>query len=195
MPKRAAPWIRNLCRRYSPCWLLAGTSLCALAQPAPGVRDWLEVSSDPGPLPLSTSLRVDVTHWMSTGPSSQWGLSIGMATQTHTAIPAPAIAAAEPIWEPTLGVRWRTQLGGNMHLDLSTWARVPYRSQLPSAMDMVWLNRQPNYGTRVEVQWRAPRMGGLMPEFGAIGVKLEGDSQLLLRARSGGPMLYYRTRF
>ena len=35
----------------------------------------------------------------------------------------------------------------------------------------------------------------LEPEFGAIGVKLEGDSQLLLRTRSGGPMLYYRTKF
>ena len=121
------------------------------------------------------------------------GLSLGMATQTSTSV--PALAMTEPIWEPTLGVHWRAPLGGNMFLDLSTWTRAPYRSQTPDAMDMIWLNRQPNYGTRVEVQWASPRFGGLLPEFGAIGVKLEGDSQLLLRTRSGGPMLYYRTKF
>ena len=33
------------------------------------------------------------------------------------------------------------------------------------------------------------------PEFGAIGVQLQGDSRLLLRVRRGGPMLYYRAKF
>jgi hypothetical protein len=34
-----------------------------------------------------------------------------------------------------------------------------------------------------------------VPEFGAVGVQLQGGSKLVLRARKGGPMLYYRARF
>ncbi len=197
MPKRPATWIRPLCRWCSPCWLLVGVGPCALAQTVPLPSAWdqdpLEVSSDRGLLPHNTALRVDVTRWMAAGPSSRLGLSLGIASQTRPL--APALATGEPLWEPTLGVRWRTPLGNGLQLDLSTWARTPYRSQPPGAMDMIWLNRQPTYGTRVEVQWNSPRLGGLLPEFGAIGVKLEGDSQLLLRTRAGGPMVYYRTRF
>lgn len=195
---RAWPW--RIGNRL--CGLLACMALYALASdtapPAeppllPSTRDRLEMSSDRNPLPRNTALRVDVTRWLGSGSGGSLGLSLGMATQTSTSV--PALAMTEPIWEPTLGVHWRAPLGGNMYLDLSTWTRAPYRSQTPDAMDMIWLNRQPNYGTRVEVQWASPRFGGLLPEFGAIGVKLEGDSQLLLRTRSGGPMLYYRTKF
>ena len=195
---RAWPW--RIGNRL--CGLLACMALHVLASdtapPAepplqPSTRDRLEMSSDRNPLPRNTALRVDVTRWLGSGSGGSLGLSLGMATQTSTSV--PALAMTEPIWEPTLGVHWRAPLGGNMYLDLSTWTRAPYRSQTPDAMDMIWLNRQPNYGTRVEVQWASPRFGGLLPEFGAIGVKLEGDSQLLLRTRSGGPMLYYRTKF
>jgi hypothetical protein len=187
MPKRTAPWMR---RQRPLCWLLAGAGLCALAHAGPALADpdGLEVSSDGGSQPYTAALRVDVTRWMAGG----LGLSIGLATQASAA--APALAAAEPLWEPTLGVHWRAPLGGGMVLDLSTWARTPYRNQ-PPASDMIWLHRQPQYGTRMEVQWRSNRTGGLVPEFGAIGVRLEGDAQLLLRARAGGPMVYYRTRF
>jgi len=45
------------------------------------------------------------------------------------------------------------------------------------------------------VQWTSSRAGSLVPEFGAIGVQLQGDSRLLLRVRRGGPMLYYRAKF
>jgi hypothetical protein len=199
VPERTATWIRPLRHWRSPLWLLASAGLCAWAQDnlqsdtLPSARERLEVSSNRSPPPYSTALRVDVTRWMDAGPSSRVGLSLGMATQTSASVPAGAMT--DLIWEPTLGVHWRTQLGGGMHLDFSTWARTPYRSQMPAAMDMIWYNRQPNYGTSVEVQWGSARLGSVMPEFGAIGVRLEGDSQLLLRTRAGGPMLYYRTRF
>ncbi|MFT3814616.1 MAG: hypothetical protein QM740_14760 [Acidovorax sp.] len=188
MPKRTAPWMRR-CQRPL-CWPVACASLCALAHaepmlPAPG---GLEVSSDGDPLPYTATQRVDVTHWMPGG----LGLSVGLATQANAA-PA-ALAMAAPLWQPTLGVHWRTPLSGGIALDLSTWASLSNRSQ-PLATDMIWQNRPPQYGTRLEVQWRSSRMGGLAPEFGAIGVRLEGDSQLLLRTRKGGPMVYYRTKF
>ena len=66
---------------------------------------------------------------------------------------------------------------------------------MPNAMGMIWQQDQPRFGTRLEVQWSSSRTRGLVPEFGAIGLQLEGNSRLLLRARGGGPMLYYRTRF
>jgi hypothetical protein len=187
VPQRPAPWMRRQRHLY---WLAAGAGLCALAHadptlPAPG---GLEVSSDGDPLPYTATQRVDVTRWMAGG----LGLSIGLATQASAA-PA-ALAMAAPLWEPTLGVHWRTPLGGGMALDLSTWASLSNRNQ-PLATDMIWQQRPPQYGTRLEVQWRSNRTGGLVPEFGAIGVRLEGHSQLLLRARAGGPMVYYRTKF
>ena len=51
----------------------------------------------------------------------------------------------------------------------------------------------PSYGCALRLN--RPRFGGLLPEYRAIGIRLEGHSQLLLRARSGGPMVYYRTKF
>ena len=57
------------------------------------------------------------------------------------------------------------------------------------------LRCQPVRGTRLEVQWSASRTRGLVPELGAIGVQLQGDARLVLRARRGGPMVYYRAKF
>lgn len=187
MPQCPAPSMR---RQRGLSWLAAGAGLCALAHADPmlPVSDGLEVSRDGAPLPYTATQRVDVTRWMAGG----LGLSIGLATQASA--PPSALAMAAPLWEPTLGVHWRTPLSGGMVLDLSTWASMSYRNQ-PLATDMIWQHRPPQYGTRLEVQWRSSRMGGLAPEFGAIGVRLEGDTQLLLRARKGGPMIYYRTRF
>jgi hypothetical protein len=80
-------------------------------------------------------------------------------------------------------------------LDIAAWARAPQWSQPQDAMGLIWQSQQPVYGTRVEVQWASSRTRGLVPEFGAIGVQLQGGSRLVLRARKGGPMLYYRAKF
>ncbi|PZU35881.1 MAG: hypothetical protein DI574_11870, partial [Acidovorax sp.] len=67
---------------------------------------------------------------------------------------------------------------------------------LHDAMGMIWGRDQgSNFGTRLEVQWSASRTRGLVPELGAIGVQLQGDARLVLRARRGGPMVYYRAKF
>ena len=63
-------------------------------------------------------------------------------------------------------------------------------------MGLIWGRDQgSNFGTRLEVQWSASRTRGLVPELGAIGVQLQGDARLVLRARRGGPMVYYRAKF
>lgn len=84
-----------------------------------------------------------------------------------------------------LGVRWRSRLDGTHHVDISAWARAPQWSPSQDALGMIWQTQQPVYGTRVEVQWASSKTRGLVPEFGAIGVQLQGGSRLVLRAQGG----------
>ncbi|MBS0466274.1 MAG: hypothetical protein JSS31_10610 [Proteobacteria bacterium] len=72
---------------------------------------------------------------------------------------------------------------------------MPQHQSMRDAQGMIWQQDQPAFGTRLDVQWSCSRMPGWAPEFGAIGLQLEGNARLLLRARRGRPMLYFRTRF
>ncbi|WP_409833715.1 hypothetical protein [Acidovorax sp.] len=138
---------------------------------------------------------LDLTRWLTPESPNRFGLTLGLSGPVNF-LPAPAnnsagtsAGAAQPPMQLDLGVRWRSQLQRGRHLDVSAWA------QTPDAMGLIWQTQPPTYGTRVEVQWASSRTRGLMPEFGAIGVQLQGGSRLVLRARKGGPMLYYRARF
>lgn len=133
----------------------------------------------------------DVTRWLGSAPHGDaFGVSVGVNAPANAASLA---AGAVPATSLDLGVRWRSRLDGGRRLDISAWARSPQAA--PDAMGMIWETQQPTYGTRVEMQWASSRTRGLVPEFGAIGVQLQGNSRLLLRARKGGPMLYYRAKF
>ena len=136
---------------------------------------------------------IDVTRWLTPDAPHRVGMSLGLNT---AAPPAGGFAAQGqgPV-SLDLGVRWRSRLEGGRHLDVSAWAQPPQRGPSPDAMGLIWQAQQPVYGTRVEVQWASSRTRGLVPEFGAIGVQLQGNSRLVLRARKGGPMLYYRAKF
>lgn len=137
--------------------------------------------------------RIDVTRWLTPDAPHRVGMSLGL---NAAAPPAGAFAAQGqgPV-SLDLGVRWRSRLEGGRHLDVSAWAQPPQRGPSPDAMGLIWQAQQPVYGTRVEVQWASSRTRGLVPEFGAIGVQLQGNSRLVLRAKKGGPMLYYRAKF
>ena len=170
---------------------LQGSSTALLSGSA---SSW-ELTSHLDPWPQRNALRIDVTHWLSTDPSGGLGISMGWAQPTPSNRPTPLLLP-DTLWEPTFGVHWRHTVARGMQLDISTWAQAPYGGQLvPGALDLVWQHDSARYGARLEVQWAAPRFGGLLPEYRAIGIRLEGHSQLLLRARSGGPMVYYRTKF
>jgi len=142
--------------------------------------------------------QIDITRWLTAPPQGAWGqfgLSLGMNTPSAA---ATALAQTHASVQPTsldLGMRWRSRLESGRRLDIAAWARAPQWSQPQDAMNLIWQSRQPVYGTRVEVQWASSRTRGLVPEFGAIGVQLQGGSRLVLRARKGGPMLYYRAKF
>ena len=126
----------------------------------------------------------DITGWLTT-PGVQPGTDIGRGVVCQGVELSPQAF--------DLGVRWRSQLDRRVQLDIHAWARTSQLHAMPNAMGMIWHQDQPTFGTRVEVQWSSSRTRGLVPEFGAVGLQLEGNSRLLLRARRGGPMLYYRT--
>ena len=141
---------------------------------------------------FNATQHLDVTRWFTPESTHRFGLSLGMSAPS----PSPALSAAgssntgfSSAPQLDLGVRWRSELQRGRHLDVSAWA------QAPDAMTQIWQSQSPAYSTRVEVQWASSRTRGLVPEFGAVGVQLQGGSRLVLRARKGGPMLYYRAKF
>ena len=141
---------------------------------------------------------LDITRWLTPVPAGAWGqfgLSLGVSAPSPGAA-TPALAPGNvPPASLDLGMRWRSRLDHGRHLDIAAWTQAPPWGQPQDAMNLIWQSQQPAYGTRVEVQWASSRTRGLVPEFGAIGVQLQGGSRLVLRARKGGPMLYYRARF
>ncbi len=130
-----------------------------------------------------------ITGWLTPRQAASLGLTLGMVSDGMGRSMGGAPAAYD------LGVRWHARLDQRVQFDVHAWARTPQGAAAHDAMGMIWLKEQPSFGTRLEVQWSSSRTHGLVPEFGAIGVQLQGDSRLLLRAKSGGPVLYYRTRF
>lgn len=171
--------------------------------PSLGDTNWSSIPSQrPGATGgfANATQHVDVTRWFTPDAPRSVGFSLGF---TSAAPSAGALANASHFNNGTatptsldLGVRWRSRLASGRHLDVSAWAQTPQLAQpSPDAMGLIWQQQQPVYGTRVEMQWASSKTRGLVPEFGAIGVQLQGGSRLVLRARKGGPMLYYRAKF
>lgn len=153
---------------------------------------------------VHSTQQIGMTRWFTPGSPeslaspdarSSFGLLLGMTAPAPSAGAAPLTAGAMVPASLDLGVRWRSRLDSGHHLDITAWARAPQWNQPQDAMGMIWQSQPPMYGTRMEVQWASSRTGGLVPEFGAVGVQLQGGSRLVLRARKGGPMLYYRAKF
>lgn len=142
---------------------------------------------------------MDITSWLTPLQASRLGLSVGVVSRADGAVPGAAFSTTYPPGTPlayALGVRWRSQLQPRVQLDLQAWARTSPHTGLHDAMGMIWGRDQGrSFATRLEVQWSASRTRGLVPELGAIGVQLQGDARLVLRARRGGPMVYYRAKF
>lgn len=132
----------------------------------------------------------EVTGWLTPSKPASLGLTLGVLSAN---LPGSGSRATPLAYD--LGVRWRSRLEQRVHLDVQAWTRTPQQFAAYDAMGMIWSREPASVGTRLEVQWKPSRTGGLVPEFGAIGVQLQGDAKLLLRAKRGGPMLYYRAKF
>lgn len=150
-----------------------------------------------GELGWAAPQRVDVTQWLTNDETHQWGLVLGLRAPQGDRLSAQRGGNVSAL---DLGLRWRSRLDATRHLDVSAWAVAPepadFEHGVQRALGTVWGRNGPTaYNTRVEVQWASSRTRGLVPEWGAVGVQLQSGSRLVLRARKGGPMLYYRAKF
>jgi hypothetical protein len=170
----------------------------ALADPRPrSFKAQLSVTSAPVPT-LDASdgspkrVRVDLTGWSHTPDVSGVGLSLqsSVAQTSHMLVPlAPGASSTDM----DLAVRWRSApWSGNRRVDVAAWRRVT-----PDAVELARTgDGQAVYGARVEMQFSSIRASRrLVPELGAIGFQFDGGAKLSLRAKSGKPMLYYRSSF
>ena len=179
---------------------LSAYEVNSLVLPNLGDPGWGNAAQRPGGAAsfANATQHIDVTRWLTPDEPRSLGFSLGLTSAAPSASALANTGNPNGPAGPTsldLGVRWRSRLDSGRHLDVSAWAQTPQWAQSPDAMGLIWQQQQPVYGTRVEVQWASSKTRGLVPEFGAIGVQLQGGSRLVLRARKGGPMLYYRAKF
>lgn len=181
-------------QRFAPAYEVHSALLPSVADASAGAQTSGPARPGSG---FNSTQHLEITRWLTPDArgSGGFGLLLGLSA------PGPSATAQALATRPMgpasldLGVRWRSRLDGTHHVDISAWARAPQWSPSQDVLGMIWQTQQPVYGTRVEVQWASSKTRGLVPEFGAIGVQLQGGSRLVLRARKGGPMLYYRARF
>ncbi|MFZ4285598.1 hypothetical protein [Variovorax sp. HJSM1_2] len=139
--------------------------------------------------------RLEFSHWAHERGGA--GVALGVVqTGTGSAAlngPAEVRDASANGSNVELGLRWRSSLADQRRLDLGAWRRVTNNS--PDAYTLTQTSDGALYAARVEVQFPSAKYGGLAPEFGAIGMQMNGGGKVVLRAKRGGPMLYYRSNF
>jgi hypothetical protein len=157
--------------------LLAATGAAAQERaPAGAVTYSLGSTTLPAQGEALGNSRVEMVRWASTG-NGAWGMSLGTSHDGRTPM------------RPEVGVRWRSRLEGNQHLDLSAWRQLSGANGAAADPDEAVLH------TRIELQFTAPRRTASFGESGALGLQLGSDAKLSMRMRRGGPMVYYRMQF
>lgn len=158
--------------------------------PAGGPRNSLEFESRQavaGPWNDGTRLDMRYTHWSPSSQRGSVGVSMGVATAQTTNPALPLAANQQVAVAPEVGVRWRSGWSGDRRVDVGAYGSYDASVNTPSA------DRR-SYGARVELQFREGR-SPLGLQTGALGMHLNSSSQLMLRSRHGGPMLYYRSQW
>lgn len=133
--------------------------------------------------------RMRYVRWSDT-QSAAVGVSVGVGLQRLT--PAMPLDAQRPASQmaPEVGVRFRTDWRQDRRVDVDAWRS--YERPLPGED----AERGPSHHARVELQFRQPKdANGLDVPRGAFGIQTGQNSQWVLRAKRGGPMVYYRARW
>ncbi len=143
-----------------------------------------------GPWDDGASWRLRYVRWAPAG-SAAVGVSMGVAGSQQAGLQPPPMALAEPRPQPALvpevGVRWRSSWQSNRRVDVGAFSSYDGSKATPD-------DERRLYNARVELQFRENRN-----KFGfdigqkAFGLQLSGNSRLMLRAKHGGPMVYYRS--
>jgi len=136
-------------------------------------------------------LRMRYVHWADSGQQAALGVSVGVGVQrmgTPTALPASLMPAATTTMAPEVGVRWRSGWRGDRRVDVDAWR------SFEAAPGQALRAEQSRYNARVELQFREAK-SNLDLAKGALGFQMSSKSQISLRAKKGGPMVYYRSQW
>jgi hypothetical protein len=150
---------------------------------------WSALEGAPAVPPAAESplTRMRVVRWAQLGGASSLGLSMGVSNASGAAFTSLNPGAPSNRAVPEFGLRWRTQWNSERRIDVDAW-----RSYDPTAPTP---DQRQTYNARVELQFMNSKVKGLDLPHGAFGLQMSANSQMVLRARHGGPMIYYRRRF
>ncbi len=124
--------------------------------------------------------------------TSSIGPTVGMSNTVPQAgaLPGTSGFAAQPAMD--VGVHWRHTLDSQHRIDVVASRRVPSPADAPAAAQ---LQQQPVYRASIELNLKPQAQRGFVAERGSVGFQLEGGGRLMLRAKGGRPMVYYRNTF
>jgi hypothetical protein len=156
---------------------------------APSITTLQNSSSLAAPSSDPALVRVRYVGWTG-GNRSALGVSVGMANAAgpaFTSLQRPGFDPRNAPLVPELGLRLRTRVNADHRLDVGAWRSYDTSVNTPAA------ERQ-SYNARVELQF-VGHQTALATAQGALGLQMSGGSQVMVRSKKGGPMLYYRARF
>jgi hypothetical protein len=141
-------------------------------------------------------MRVEFSPWA----RSSGGAGVALGVVQPGSSGSAALGGPAEVRDPSvngssveLGLRWRGNITDQRRLDIGAWRRVT--NTTPDAYTLTQTNDSALYAARVEMQFPSAKYGGLAPELGAIGMQVNGSGKVVLRAKRGGPMVYYRAKF
>ncbi|MED5621502.1 hypothetical protein [Ideonella sp. BN130291] len=152
------------------------------------------VRADAAPWNDTSSVQVRYVHWAPTaGNRAAVGLSMGMGAVQNGLARSP-VGYVDPrtagtTLVPEVGVRLRTNWLGDRRVDVGAWSAYDASANTPAS-------ERRSYNARVELQFRENKSKlGFDMRSGAFGMQLSSTSQLQLRTKHGGPMVYYRSKW
>ena len=158
---------------------------------APRTTASLEVDSQRQVMPAATEdqMRMRYVRWADTRGDAAVGLSVGVGLKRLTAgLPLEAQRENSRM-APEVGLRMRTGWRDDRRVDVDAWRSYDHDRAADGT------ESRPSNHARVELQFRQAKGSALDVPRGAFGLQTSANSQWVLRAKRGGPMVYYRARW
>ncbi|APW38369.1 hypothetical protein RD110_15175 [Rhodoferax koreense] len=167
----------------------SATVTAASGLPPPAFEIASSTATGSANLGNSNTTRLEINTWSRPAAQPALGLAVGVDTPPANWTGNRAQSSID------VGVRWRSAPVNQRRIDVVAFRRISQPNQPQDAYTLIQNADQPIYSARVEMQFKSAKFGGLTPEFGAIGMQLDGGGKVVLRSKRGGPMVYYRSSF
>ncbi|MDB5998791.1 MAG: hypothetical protein JWP52_490, partial [Rhizobacter sp.] len=96
---------------------------------------------------------------------------------------------------PMLSVGVHHQFGPRLRMEADAFGAMSPLRTGSSAGAMSGPNGSEIYGAKLRMEWTPAANTGLGLEHGALNMRFNAGTNMALRVRKGGPMLYVRSRF